>query len=99
MIEVEKTQEGAVIRPDYDIVASRVTELRDTIMEQVDSGENKIILDLANVSVVDSMGIGVIVACLKSIKQKDGDLLVATKNQDFIKLFNVLKLDYILTRL
>ncbi|MEW5725042.1 MAG: STAS domain-containing protein, partial [Thermodesulfobacteriota bacterium] len=61
-------------------------------------GGLNVVLDFSQVKVIDSMGIGVVVACLKTLKQRGGDLRVATQDKDLIKLFSVLKLDYILIR-
>jgi anti-sigma B factor antagonist len=97
MIEINQTGDLAVVRPRFDVVASRVGELRDTILGLASKGVQTVVLDLSQATVIDSMGIGVVVACLKTLKARGGDLRVATDNQDFVRLFGVLKLDFILT--
>lgn len=94
MIHVEEIEGRVVLKPDFDIVASRVSEIRDTILK-VAGPHKQLILDFNDVALIDSMGIGVVVACLKTVKQMDGDLKVDTSNEDIIKLFKLLKIEYI----
>ena len=94
MIQVEEYEGRVVLKPDFDIVASRVGEIRDTILKV--AGPNKLlVLDFNDVTLIDSMGIGVVVACLKTVKQMDGDLKVTTSNQEIINLFKLLKIEHI----
>ncbi len=96
MIEIEEQQGQTIVRPGFDLVSHRVVELRDTILDLAAQGRQKVILDLVRVTLIDSMGVGVVVACLKTLKQRGGDLKVTTDNEDIIRLFNLLKLGYIL---
>ena len=96
MIDIEEKEERTIVRPTFDVVANRVGEIRDAILNISARGGRHVVLDLSRVKVVDSMGIGVVVACLKTLKQRGGDLQVYTDNEDLIKLFSVLKLDYVL---
>ena len=96
MIEIEEGPDRIVLKPDFDIVASRVAEVRDTVLKNATPGK-MVILDFSEVTLIDSMGIGVVVACLKTLRELGGDLKVDTDNQEVIGLFKLLKLDDILT--
>ena len=51
-----------------------VDELRQTIEEAVDHGDTRIVLNLAEVPMIDSSGIGLLVRFLASTKQRGGGL-------------------------
>ncbi|MBF0530138.1 MAG: STAS domain-containing protein [Deltaproteobacteria bacterium] len=95
IMEKEETMERVILCPDFDIVASRVGEIRDAVLN-VAGRSRRVVLDLSRTSIIDSMGIGVIVACLKTLKQQGGDLVIENAKQDIIKLFKLLKLDFII---
>ncbi|MEW5723424.1 MAG: STAS domain-containing protein [Thermodesulfobacteriota bacterium] len=95
MIEIDELEDRVVIRPDFDIVASRASEIRDAVLKMAAPGKT-VILDLNRATIIDSMGIGVVVACLKTVMQLGGRFQVKTSNPDILKLFKLLQLEYIL---
>lgn len=77
---------------DGDIVASRAQEVKDMIAEKI--GENiTLILDLANVSYVDSIGIGILIATHNSLKSNGGQLKIINASEDIKNLFKTMRLD------
>jgi anti-sigma B factor antagonist len=51
-----------------------VDSLRQTVEEAVDSGDTRIAINLAEVSMIDSSGIGLLVKLLASTKQRGGNV-------------------------
>jgi anti-anti-sigma factor len=51
-----------------------VDGLRQTIQEALGSGESRILVDLAEVPMIDSSGIGVLVRFMTSAKQQGGNI-------------------------
>jgi anti-sigma B factor antagonist len=49
-------------------------KIRELINSALDDGKNKILLDLADVSAIDSSGIGEMVACYTTVTKRDGQL-------------------------
>ena len=49
-------------------------KLRELISSALDAGKNKILLNLAGVSAIDSSGIGEMVACYTTVTNRDGQL-------------------------
>jgi anti-sigma B factor antagonist len=49
-------------------------KIRELINSALDDGKNKILLDLAGVSAIDSSGIGEMVACYTTVTKRDGQL-------------------------
>ena len=50
--------------------------LRDEVLATLEGGADQIALDLHDVGFIDSTGLGVIVACLKRVRERDGRLVV-----------------------
>jgi anti-sigma B factor antagonist len=55
-------------------LGAAVDRLRDTLEDLLASGSNRWILDLADVRMIDSSGIGLLVRYLTAAKQQGGDL-------------------------
>ncbi len=53
------------------------SELRNRIYGLLEKGTRKVVLDLADLKVINSMGLGVLVASLTSIRNRGGDLCLA----------------------
>jgi len=53
--------------------------LRESVLEVADDGQRQLIIDLSGVPFMDSSGLGVIVACLKRLREAGGDLALVTR--------------------
>ncbi|MEW5807126.1 MAG: STAS domain-containing protein [Acidobacteriota bacterium] len=67
--------------------------LREKVMELLDGGHKNIILNLKNVSYMDSAGIGELVACLKRTKEKDGMVKLLNPAGKVFDLLQLTKLE------
>ena len=77
---------GQILLDDGDLVFGR------TIRGLVERGRVKIVVDLGEVTYIDSSGVGMLVGKLKSVREKGGDirlLNVTTRGQ---RLFGMLKI-------
>lgn len=71
-----------------------VDRLRDTLDDLVGSGAVHFVLDLADVSMIDSSGIGLVVRYLTSTKQRGGSLKLLNPSKfavQTLKMVGVLK--------
>ncbi len=74
-IDVRKTSGVQVIRLKGDLkIGQAVDELRQVFEELLANHENRFVINLQDVGMVDSSGIGVLVRCLTTAKQKGGSL-------------------------
>lgn len=53
----------------------------------------KLVIDLDNISFVDSTGFGAFLSVMKTAQGQDGELKICNVNQDILKLFKLLHLD------
>jgi anti-sigma B factor antagonist len=77
---------GQMLLDDGDLAFGR--RIRDLI----DRGFAKIVLDLGGVTYIDSSGVGMLVAKLKALKEKGGDMKLLHLNRRAESLFGMLKL-------
>ena len=66
--------------------------LRDTIREILGKGEKKILLNLGDVTYIDSSGIGELVSAFTSVKNQGGDLKLLKLTRKVHDLLQITKL-------
>jgi len=80
------TLSGEMVLDDGDLV------FRKVIHDLVDRGRVKILVDIGGVTYIDSSGIGMMAAKLKTVRDKGGDLRLMHLNSRGGRLFGLLKL-------
>ncbi len=74
-------------------IGEPVLNLRDTVRGAVDDGKLKFVLNLANVSYIDSSGLGELVSIYTTVRNKEGDvklLNLTTKAKDLLQMTKLL---------
>ena len=66
--------------------------LRDTIRDLVSKGKNKILLNLADVTYIDSSGIGELVSAFTAVRKEGGDLKLLNLTKKVHDLLQITKL-------
>jgi anti-sigma B factor antagonist len=77
---------GQIVLDDGDLA------FRRCIHDLIDRGETKILVDLAGVTYIDSSGVGMMAAKLKTVRDKGGDIRLIRLNSRGHRLFSVAKL-------
>ena len=93
MIEVVRDGSRAVVKPGADVVASLADELRASFRAALGEGATEITLDLAGVEMLDSVGLGLLIALHNSLTKKGGSLQVVNASSEVKQLFKVMRLD------
>jgi anti-sigma B factor antagonist len=71
--------------------------LRDEVLARVDEGADRIAIDLNGVGFIDSTGLGILVACLKRVRELDGRLvLIAPETSPLRRLLSLTGLEQVL---
>jgi len=92
MPQITQLEDKAILRLDQDLVAASVPEVKQQLKDLVNQGK-PVAVDLEGVSMVDSTGIGLLMATHNSL-QKDGHALeVLNASDDIVKLFQTMRLD------
>jgi anti-sigma B factor antagonist len=72
--------------PDLDVA----------IIAAIDSGTSSVVIDLTDVSFMDSSGLGVIVRALKRCREAENDLDLVITNERVLKVFGITGLDQVI---
>ncbi len=68
-------------------------ELRAAVRREIDAGRARIVVDLSEVTFMDSSGLGALVGCLKTARQAGGDLRIAAPNEQVMMILRLSNLD------
>jgi len=79
------------VRGDVDVLSS--PRLRDCLKTAVSDGCTDVVLDLSGCHLLDSTGLGVIDATVRTLRRRGGRLAVAGAAERIRRLFAVTKLD------
>lgn len=93
MATAQKNPTKKVIKPGGDIIATTAGELREKIRGLVKKGVKDLTVDLSKVEMVDSVGLGLLIATHNSMNKVDGKLTVKNANENIYKLFRTMRLD------
>ena len=77
---------------EYLIVGNR-QKLKKRILDEIDKGIRKFVIDFSKSLYVDSSGLGVLISISKKIDEQDGELRLASLNKGLHTLFELTKLD------
>ena len=75
-----------------DIVAASVPQLRAAMRDLLGRGERDIVLDLASVQMVDSSGLGLLIAAHNSLRKAGGQLAVIHVSAEIMELFRTMRI-------
>ena len=68
-------------------------QLKDAVSAMIGEQKKKILIDLSAVHFIDSSGLGMLVACLRSATKANGTLKITSLQESPKKLFEVTRLD------
>ena len=93
MSEIIREECRVIIRPGRDIVASMAGEFRGELNKEISESLEELVIDLSDVEMVDSVGIGVIIATHNTLDQQGAKLKVIHIAEDIYGLFTTMRLD------
>jgi len=64
-------------------------QLREQLVELVDSGRYDLVIDMERVEFLDSTGLGVLVGGLKRVRAHDGSLRLVCTQERILKIFRI----------
>ena len=68
------------------------SEIRSSIYGHLEQGARKVVVDLAGLKVINSMGLGVLIASLTSMRNRGGDMSFARLNDKVEGVFLITQL-------
>jgi len=90
---IAKVGEVSVVEVEGQLIVGNRQELKQKVLDELDRGERKFLIDFKQTGYIDSSGLGVLVSLSKKIRELGGELRLANLNDDLKTLFELTKLD------
>lgn len=91
--QVHKSGDVTLVDVDGQLIVGNRQELKQRVLEELERGERKFVVDFSNTGYIDSSGLGVLVSLSKKIRELGGELRLSSLNEDLRTLFELTKLD------
>ena len=96
-LTVSESDRETVVRAAGELDVNTAPELREQMARLVSEGTRQIVVDLTDVSFVDSTALSVLVSALKRLRQADGDLQLGSPNASVRRVFEITGLTRLFT--
>jgi len=90
---VRKQSDVTVIDVRGQLIVGNRQELKQRVLEELETGARKFLIDFEGTAYIDSSGLGVLVSLSKKIREQGGELRLVSLNEDLRTLFELTKLD------
>jgi anti-sigma B factor antagonist len=88
-LETQVRGEASVLALRGEIDVYTAPRLRQAIVDLVDGGAKRIVIDMEKVDFLDSTGLGVLVEGLKRVKTREGTLSIVATHDKILKIFDI----------
>jgi len=92
MSDESETTEVFTLTPPGNIVSDKVAILSNNLAEAMEN-HHLIELDMKNVTVIDSSGIGALIAAQNKLHKRSGKLKIVNAAKDICTMFKIMRLD------
>ncbi|MDX3098392.1 STAS domain-containing protein [Streptomyces sp. ME01-24h] len=89
MVSYDVVRGWTVVEVDGDVDAHTAPMIREAVLKLLGEGHRHFVLDLGFVSFMDSMGLGVIVAITKRIREQEGSLRIASLSGRLLRILDL----------
>lgn len=88
-----------VLRVAGEVDVDSASALRERTLDLVAAGAVHIVIDLGGVTFIDSSGLGVLVGCLKRLRERDGSLTLVIDADRVLRVFEITGLTKVFLRI
>jgi anti-sigma B factor antagonist len=99
-IEVANEHGTTIVRPTTERLDIEVAaEFRGMLLSLIDQGHRQLVVDLTDVTFIDSSGLGALVSALKTLKRGSGsgDVRLARVQPSVVSLLEIIRLNRVFT--
>ncbi|MER6334919.1 STAS domain-containing protein [Streptomyces sp. NPDC014983] len=89
MVSYDSVGGWTLVEVDGEMDAHTAPMVREAVIKLVDEGHRHFVLDLGFVTFMDSMGLGVIVAITKRVRDHEGSLRIASVSGRMQRIFDL----------
>ena len=90
---IQRQSDITVVDVEGQLIVGNRQELKQKVLDELEKGERKFLIDFSQTGYIDSSGLGVLVSLSKKIREQGGELRLANLNDDLKTLFELTKLD------
>jgi len=91
--QVSRNGGVTLVEVEGQLIVGNRQELKQKVLEHLEGGDRKFVIDFSNTGYIDSSGLGVLVSLSKKIREQGGELRLSSLNEDLRTLFELTKLD------
>jgi len=91
--QVSTNGDVTLVEVEGQLIVGNRQELKQQVLEQLEGGDLKFVIDFDKTGYIDSSGLGVLVSLSKKIREQGGELRLSSLNEDLRTLFELTKLD------
>ena len=92
MAEIEKNGDKIVVHLDKNLVASELPEIKEMLQKILADEPQFLTIELGQVTMLDSMGIGVLIATHNSLQKRGVQLELTSVSSDIKKILTTMRL-------
>jgi len=95
-VDLEKPAEGVgviVLEGEIDIYSA--PQFKEVLLNGIEDGAQRVIVDLTAVTFIDSTALGVLVSGAKRVRPKNGNLDIVCTDENIIRIFEITGLNRI----
>jgi len=92
---VRPTQQIAVIALEGEVDIYSAPQFKEALLSGIDDGATTIVVDLAQVTFIDSTALGVLVSGAKRVRPSNGRLDIVCTDENITRIFEITGLDRI----
>ena len=89
----EIDEETYVIELGGEIDLYTAPEFKERMLQLIDDGKKRIVVDLSKATFIDSTTLGVLVGGVKRLRTNDGELTLVCADRNITKIFEITGLD------
>jgi anti-sigma B factor antagonist len=90
---VSRQHDVTIVEVEGQLIVGNRQDLKQKVLDEVERGARKILIDFARTGYIDSSGLGVLVSLAKRIRDAGGELRLANLHDELQTLFELTKLD------
>ncbi len=93
MSKITKSGSKTIVKPEQDIVSSTAKEFREELRILIENQTKDLVIDMAGVEMVDSVGLGVFIVTQNGLSKINGKLTVTNASHNIFNLFKTMGLN------
>ncbi len=90
--KARKDGKVTIIDVDGQLIVGNRDELKRMVLDELEQGARRFVVDFARTGYIDSSGLGVLVSLSKRVRQEGGELRLSSLNEDLQRLFELTRL-------